>query len=407
LSFLGQKVPQGLHYRINLATGYKEAKILEEENEKTSLMPVEEETKDDEKTDVEMARKRLELALKNIPADKFDDDTEEKIKEISKKFRSYKELKEDLKELKLDMKSEMEIMNSLLEEMSSENLKVETKLKVLEDIEYLCHNIDNSLHFISIGGLEKILIPNLSLNDTKISPELVQRSMRVLAVILQNNIEAKSYVIEKTNIANYLINILSKSVNSDHQSTAIFAFGSLVRNNPNVTKGFNGQVPSEIFKKGMTVLIELIGNPKTALKPALKALSLIGDVLNEVTTEDHENVSKFVASLKVCRQLETYFVANRIALIADIDSAQNAVSSLSNLKQLCFSWSESPAFRHEVLVILNNFKSQLKTADEDSKFLFEEIVEQLESLNEYLYGNLRISEDDLSEKYSQKVNDEL
>lgn len=404
MSLLGQKVPQGLHYRINLATGYKEAKILEEENEKTSLIPVEEEIKDD-KTDVEIARKKLEAALKNIPANKFDDDTEEKFKEISKKFRSYKELKEDLKDLKLDMKSEMEIMNSLLEEISSESLKVETKLKVLDDIEYLCHNIDNSLHFISIGGLEKILIPYL--NDTKVSPEVVQRSMRVLAVILQNNIEAKSYVIQKTNIANYLINILSKSINSDHQSTAIFAYGSLVRNNQNATKGLNGQMPSEIFKKGMTVLIELIGNPKTALKVKNKALTLIGDLLNEITSEDHKNVAKFVASLNVCQQLETYFVANRIALIADIDSAQNAVSSLSNLKQFCLSWSESPAFRHEVLVILNNFKSQLKTADEDSKFLFEEIVEQLESLNEFLYGSLRISEDDLSEKYSQKVNDEL
>lgn len=409
----GQKVPQGLHYRINLTTGLKEAKILEKENGKTSLVPVE--TKDDEssvkdeKTDVdsemEMARQRLEAALKNVPADKFDDaDTEEKWQEVSKKFRSYEDLKKDLKDLELQVKSEMEILNALVEEIEAKNVKDEDKLKILEDIEYLSHNIDNSIHFVKIGGLEKILVPNFNNSNEKI----VIRIMRTLAVILQNNIEAKSHVIEKTNIANYLINILSKSINSDQQSTAIFAYGSLMRNNPKAIEGFNGQVPSEIFKKGMTVLIEIIANQATSAKVSLKALTLIGDLLSEITSEDLENVSKFVSSLKVCKQLETHFEINRMSIIVDVDSAEKTVKSLNNIRQLCnYTWNESPRFRHELLVTLNNFKSQLSTADEDSKFLYEEIVEQLESLTTFLYDHLRISDDDLTEKYDKKVNDEL
>jgi nucleotide exchange factor SIL1 len=407
----GQIVPPGLHYRMNLKTGYKEAKLLERENEKTSLVSVGE-NKDDESgvrnehTDVELARQRLEAALKNIPANKFDDNTEEKWKEVSKKFRSYEELKKELKDIELNMKSEMDILNALVKEISSDDLKTEEKLKILEDIEYFCHNIDNALHFVSIGGLEKILVP--SLNDS--NAEIVMRSIRTLAVILQNNIEAKNYVIEKTNIANYLINILSKSINSDLQSSAIFAYGSLLRNNQKAIRGFNGQVPSEIFEKGVTILIDsIIANSATSLKVSVKALTLISDLLNEVSSEDQNNVVKFVASLKVCTQLEKYFANKRLSIIADIDFSQKVVSSMNNLKQIWCNkiWSDSPEYRHDLLVTLNNFKSQLKTADEDSKFFFEEIVEQLESLTTFLYDNLKISKDYLSEKYKQNVNDEL
>lgn len=97
MNILGQKVPSGLHYRINLETGFKEAKILEEENKQTSLLSVKsnEDVQNNDKNvnpdvDIEAVRKKLEDALKNIPSEKFDDVSEEKWKDISKKFRSYK-----------------------------------------------------------------------------------------------------------------------------------------------------------------------------------------------------------------------------------------------------------------------------------------------------------------------------
>lgn len=392
---------------MNLETGKKEAKILQEENEeKTSLVATE---TNDEKSDVDIeiepARKRLEEALKNIPSDKFDVETEEKSKEISHKFRSYKEIKDELKDSQIVVKTEMEIMNSLVNEVSVENLNPEARHQILEELEYLCHSIDNSLHFISIGGLEKIVVP--SLNDSNSEIGLI--SMRLLGVVLQNNDGAKNHVIEKTNIANYLINILSKSTDADQQSIAIFAFGSLVRNNQKVIEGLNSQSPSETFKKGISVVSEIISNQKTTLKVSLKALTLIGDLLSDIPMEHHENISKYVEMLKVCGYIMSFFNINRNTLISDIDSASLVIGAFNDLKTMCGgkdkAWSNSPKYRHDLLVSLNNFKSQLAASDEDSKFIFEEIVEKLESLTKFLFGHLEISDDDLSAKY--KINDEL
>lgn len=119
---------------------------------------------------VEEARLRLADALRNIPSEKFDDVSEEKWKEISSKFKSYKQIKADLKEIDLEMKTEIEIIKQLIENYlkyeGNDVSSVANKLTILEDLEYLSHSIDNSLYFIDAGGLESILIPNL--NDSNV-----------------------------------------------------------------------------------------------------------------------------------------------------------------------------------------------------------------------------------------------
>lgn len=408
--FTGQRVPQGLHYRINLQSGFKEAKLLEEENEKTSVLAVESE-KDDEtsrqeiKTDVdfgemEAARLRLEDALKNIPADKFEDETEERWKEISKKFKSYKEIKEDLKYLELNMKSEAELMKELVDKFlkitgNDESSRAD-KMTILEDIEYLSHSIDNSMIFISLGGLESIVVPNL--NQTNV--EILVKTLKVLGVLLQNNNEAKTYVIEKTNIDNYLINILSKSINSNQLSATLFAYGSLMRN--------NRKISAELFKKGLTVLIEIIVNEKAEVSLSLKtkALVLVDDLLSSDELKDQDH-NKLIDSLKMCKHLANYFESNRNGLISDLDAMEKAIKAVVGLKHRCLhTWSEFPVFRRTLLVLLNNSKSQLETADEDLRFVYAENVLHLEELNNFLYSELKINSDDLSDKYN-RINDEL
>lgn len=409
--FVGQRVPQGLHYRINLQSGFKEAKLLEEENEKTSVLAVETEEDDETsrqevKTDVdvseiEAARLRMEAALKNIPIDKFDDDTEERWKEISKKFRSYKEIKEDLKDLELNMKSEAEVMKELVEKFlkvtGNDEASRADKMTILEDIEYLSHSIDNSMIFISLGGLESIVIPNLNQTDV----EVLAKSLKVLGVLVQNNDEAKTYVIEKTNIDNYLINILSKSINSNQLSAALFAYGSLMRN--------NRKISSDLFKKGMTVLIEIIVHEKSEVSLSLKtkALVLVDDLLSSDELKDQDH-NKLVDSLKMCKHISKYFDFNRNGLISDLDALEKTIQAVVGLKHRCLhTWSELPAFRHTLLVLLNNLKSQLDTDDEDLLFVYSENVAHLEELNNFLYSDLKISSDDLSDKYDSRINDEL
>lgn len=125
----------------------------------------------------------------------------------------------------------------------------------------------------------------------------------------------------RTNIANYLINILSKPLITHNQlSSALFAFGSLVRN--------NRLVSSEQLKKGMSVLIDIIASDKPKhISLSTKALVLLSDLLVGDEVRDQE-LLKFIESVKVCSQLETFLNRNRDGLIADITESEKTISSL-------------------------------------------------------------------------------
>lgn len=388
-----------------MQTGYKEAKLLEEENEKTSVMQVENDDASSESdlntdVDLESARKRMEEALKNIPHEKFDDVDEQKWKEISKNHRSYEELKEDLKELELGMKTEAELVKEMIEQYLKITKHDEPsnadRLTILEDLSYLSHSIDNSLLFVSLGGLESIIMPLL--NQTK--EELVTKALKMLGVIVQNNAVAQAYVTEKTNIGNYLINILSTSINSNQLSAALFAYGSLMRN--------NRKVPADLSKTGFSLLIGVIVSDKSeiSLSHKTKALVLMDDLVYGSESKDQDFI-KLLDELKFCKHLESFVSSNVNGLIADVDSAEKVINSLARLKHSCHVWSESPKFRHAVLVLLSHSKSQLELDDEDLKFIYTENASLLEEIHEFLYADLRISKDDLSEKYESKIKDEL
>lgn len=353
-----------------METGYKEAKILENHESKTSLTTTTNENSEVVE-DAEKTRLRLEGALKNIPSDKYDDMTEEK------KHRTYDELKEDLRELKMEMKSENDLLTELVDrfikiaKLKDAELHGETELAILEDISYLCHSIDNSLFFISIGGLEDVIIPNL-IQTSNIRRTVM--SLRTLGVILQNNNFARNYVLEKTKIANFLINFLSKSASSDQLSASLFAMGALMRNNQ--------KLPLELYEKGVSILIEIIAAEKS-LSLRVKALTLVGDLLDNQLYEGQHS------SLDLCGEVENFVVLNRDGLIANIDFAEKVVDSLISLQEICqLKWSESPILRHNLLSLEAFFNEESASESRAS----------LQSLTNSLYGHLNITEDDLSHK---------
>jgi len=72
------------------------------------------------------------------------------------KFKSYKEIKEDLKKMNMSVQSDMEIMNELsikfkeqlkLYEDSSKNVE-----NILTDLEYLLHQVDTAEVFVQNKG---------------------------------------------------------------------------------------------------------------------------------------------------------------------------------------------------------------------------------------------------------------
>ena len=52
-----------------------------------------------------------------------------------------------------------------------DNSTVEDKLNILEDLDFLLHQIDNARDFVSLGGLNKVILP--ALESLEISEENV------------------------------------------------------------------------------------------------------------------------------------------------------------------------------------------------------------------------------------------
>lgn len=373
-------MPSGLHYRLNLSTGKKEAKILDPEDEKTTAMQKSENQEEEE--EVEGARNRLEEALKNIPSEKFDDVTEEKFKEISKKFRSYDQIKEELKEINVVPKTEAEVLMKLMAEFLNSTAKIE----ILNDLEFLIHSIDNALLFISANGVETILAPSL-VNQTDLEVQKV--ALKIFGVMLQNNPQGKKFVSEKTNLVHEMLTIFARSLksNGEELSTAIYATGSLLRNNNFVT--------GELRKKFFTILMELLSKKEIFLHLKVKTLLLIDDLVLEL-----DELSK---AHKFCENLAEFFIENRNGLISDGDSLEKTAASLLNLQVCHNSWKQLPLFRHNLLVVLQNYRARL---GEEEDFLNLLIVEHLENLNRELFSELNITGDDLNAKY-ESFRDEL
>lgn len=387
---------------MNLQTGKTEAKLLDPNEQTnnsddnrpsipTSLQATESENEEDS-SNIENARQRLEEALKNIPGDKFDDNTEEKWKEVSKKFRTYEKIKEELRDVDLNPKTEAEVMQQLVDEFFDEKIDSSRRLEVLKDLEYLMHSIDNSLLFISSGGLEKILIPNL-VNQTDVNVRITL--LKMFGAMLQNNLQAKKYVSEKTNLGNEILNLMSKTENLQELSAALFATGSLMRNNKILS--------SEILKKSLVILLEIITKSSINLNIKVKDLVLISDLITEQAIDE-----KFMKNQKICDQVAKFFEEHRNELIIDTDAAEKCAASLLNLQICNQSWSELPMFRHTLLVIMNNYKIRLsEEIDEDITFVYSLVIEHFENLNKELYGDLKISDDDLTPIYEKYEKDEL
>ena len=150
----GQKVPGGLHYRMNLETGKKEAKILEPENS-------------DEKEKVTLPV----LSDQNEPIEDADQMSPEKVEEMQKIMENMK------------MNKDIENIKTLM--ANYENSTLDEKLVILEDLDFYMHQVDNARDFVFVHGLSKIVQP--ALKSLEISENLVAKAAILLGSSAQSN----------------------------------------------------------------------------------------------------------------------------------------------------------------------------------------------------------------------------
>ena len=150
---------------MNLASGEKEAKLLEDdvENSKTSaLLNIETnnspETEKPDISETKLDRDKLKLALKKIKNLAPEPELGEK------KFRTFEEIKKEMEEIQQTIKTESEIVKDLVTSFTTTK-KTSDIVKLLEDLEYYAHKFDNALDFINMGGFKNIVVS--ALNSTE------------------------------------------------------------------------------------------------------------------------------------------------------------------------------------------------------------------------------------------------
>lgn len=405
LLHLGQEVPRGLHIRINLTTGKKEGKILEDSDtnatlslkasDQSSALSIAE-TNDEldplsPEEEMRESKRRLEEALKNIPDESLPY-SEDELKEVVKKYRSYETLKKDFKEIDMSMKSDFELLADLFTKFESltddiDNDEINT---LFEDLDYLVHQIDNANEFIRAGGMEKIILPNIQ-NQTNAIMKV--QSIKLLGTLVQNNPKAQIIAFEK-NTGFLLMQILAQSSNSKEISAALFALGGLVRRFP--------IAQNELLNKpGLKVLVSLLGR-NVDYKNKIKLLVLLTDLLREFQeTKDYSaeldaekkrqyqtvDLVNRLRSTEYCGAIEELMTENRHDYLTDSYALQDIVDILNESRVTCqSSWSESPLLRHTLLVIKNKFDNELKHEKADDEDLVT-VMRGLNSLNEFLYNN--------------------
>ncbi|XP_037038908.1 nucleotide exchange factor Sil1 [Bradysia coprophila] len=388
----GQSIPAGLHVRINLQTGRKEAKLLDAEDrseEKNSALMMSAVSHDDTERpndDPTSTHSRLKDALKNIPDEGFEY-SEEKLKEITKKFRTYENIKEEFEEMNMKIKSDFQLMSDLLVKYQSieDKLDLNEYRALFEDLDYLLHQIDNANDFVTAGGLDTIILPNLS-NQTV--PELRIHSVKLLGILVQNNPKGQIAAFEK-NVGSILFQMLAQSANisTSELSSLMFAIGGLLRKFP--------LAQAELLSSpGLKILVDLLGKP-IDYKIKMKCLLLLADLIREydeiagnvgaskTKVNQATDIKSRLVTTEYCTIMIDLMLIHRQDYLESLYIADDMLNVLILSKEVCEPhWSGSSIFRHTLLAIKTNFEQQKNGTDFDN-FELNGIVEKLDRLQTF------------------------
>lgn len=336
--------------RINLQTGVKEAKLLDESERGTALQS---------KPDGQEEPEQLSLEHKaNI--------IEESVRKV-KQHRDYAELRKAYKDFQKNFRTDGEMIHQLLEEyrnFSKTPLESELKPKLhsLENLEYLLHQIDNALAFIDGGGLDDVLLP-IVVNET--NTDLRVSAMRVLGALAANNPKAQIKVFER-NFGSYLAQILMTSTNNAEISSALHAFGALLRKFPLAQQRV-------LSTSGTQALIGVLRNADVELRSKAKAVTLISDLVLEKKSvmESHKDSQEIASSMAqymlldfdswlqtkgYCTGLEAVLSKDYVHLLDQPEIVELFAIALESTEELCQPlWSQSAALRHGLLTVRNRF----------------------------------------------------
>uniref|UniRef100_A0A1A9X4G1 Nucleotide exchange factor SIL1 n=1 Tax=Glossina brevipalpis TaxID=37001 RepID=A0A1A9X4G1_9MUSC len=274
--------------------------------------------------------------LKTLKKPNIEDKSKEKQKIINYNLNRYKELKKNFDERK-NYKTDGEILVQLMRVFDNQSLKI--KYKILNEFNYLLSQYDNALTFVNKEGLQRILLP-IIVHQTTSSLRL--QALRILGAMTQNNPKVQRKVYEK-NFGRHLNQILLSSNDKNELSSALYAFGSLLRKNPKA----QNQILSHTGSKALISLL----NKNYGLKIKTKVITLITDIIVEVVSNRDDplyaklNFLEQLEHLDYCHILERQIILSFTELLTACDSLEYFVNAFDSAQFFCTDiWRKSKHF---------------------------------------------------------------
>lgn len=415
----GQAIPPGLHIRMNLQTGVKEAKLLDDEDEakhshapqvmespepantnKAVISVEKNDSEDEEETDPKAALMRDNIieALKQIKSEDGLNakDSIENAEKRKKNLRSYEELKENFDALNIKVETDVEILTNLMNRYKNAELD-EERASLLEDMEYLVHQFDNAITFVDMGGLQEIVLPGM--NST--SNIIKQGALHLLGSAVQSNPKVQIAAVE-AGLVESLIRIVAYETRVDVARKAVFALSCLIRGFP-----YGQQVLAQ--NGGLEVLRKVFDKGDFQSLPLqLKVVALLHDLLMEREEAEGERlhqlqrfkldeqlasggwcpvVSSLLTVASFDRRDRRYDMGaalkNEMPLRPDHDTVDKVVSAMSSMVGVC----RSQFF--DTLPLLRNlartyddlaYKEQFQDNDDGGHALFKGLADTIQRL---------------------------
>ncbi|XP_059151352.1 nucleotide exchange factor SIL1-like [Physella acuta] len=378
----GQKIPPGLHVRMDFKTGLKEAKLMSDSKSNVEQWDAGENIGIINTEKKRFTRDELKAALKDF---KYKDETstQEKENEIKKKFRSYDELKKDLQDMQMTMKTEGEIVTGLVKKLKAPGVD-HVQLKVLlVDLEYYLHQIDNAKIFSDLGGLH-ILLNLINSSNTDIQ----ESALHTLGAALQSNAKVQVATMD-IGIMQHLLRTLSVDPNDRVRKKALYAVSTLIRQFPFAQKKF-------LKLGGLSALANLFTSAKEE-NIKIKIITLLTDLLLEYDWNLKQGTStdpvqqQRLNQYKEVHLRESMSTSGWCSLMTSLlhsptghDSVEKIVNAMSTLVGTCKA--EFVPARTKLQALLGEYQKLAEDEiQEGSEDLYHSIYSNIKSLVQEIY----------------------
>uniref|UniRef100_A0A4D5RA15 Nucleotide exchange factor SIL1 n=1 Tax=Scolopendra viridis TaxID=118503 RepID=A0A4D5RA15_SCOVI len=373
----GQEIPAGLHVKINLQTGKKEAKLMASTQSKEEKMK--------EETFSYLDKADVVEALKHFTSD----DTLDPQGQIKAEntFKSIDKIKKDFQDLKIDFKTEYEIQSDLIHKLRQSNITDNDKIELYTDLEYIVHKYDNARDFVKIGGLQ-LVIPSLNSSNDDV------RAMAafLLGSAMQSNPKVQIAALENALLMHF-VRLIIWDPSPAVQNRAMYALSCLVRQFPLAQQKL-------VDQGGLTALAGVFlrkQHQSEMNKLLLKAVTLITDLMEEqLFAREHlrENVKLHEERIRQYNKVRLDRVVKeegwcklvpKLLESPDHDEREKVLRAMSTLLRFCYA-----EFKHyESLIHLLVSEYLTLASEESTEDATEQYFTDLYTLSSQLLNNIR------------------